>query len=239
MRDEVGVLLFSARETGSGADLRILVVSDQRLVRDTLSTALRSAGFASATSGVPSGPLEVRAVRRWITGVRPAVGLLAADIYDAAHLRDAAAVVSALDLDWLLLTSTQHGAAWGALIDAGVRDVLGAATNLAELGRALRMLAARRPPLSVEAHERAMRAWLAAPEERRELARRIEALSPREMEILMDLHRGESPRLIAARSGVAEGTVRSQVKSLLHKLGVRSQIQAVASYRELNEWIVS
>ena len=232
-------LVLATGGATSGASPHVLVISSQRLVRDTLSTALRSAGFTTSTADVPTGIVHIHAARRRISTLGPVVGVLAADIYDATHLREAVAVVSVLDLEWLLLTSTPRGAAWGALIEAGVHDVLGATTSLEELGHALRRLAEGRPPVPVQAHEEALRAWRDAPEERRVLTRRIEALSPREMEILVDLHRGDSPKVIAARAGVAEGTVRSQVKSMLRKLAVSSQIQAVASYRDLNDWIAS
>ena len=47
------------------------------------------------------------------------------------------------------------------------------------------------------------------------------------------LYMGETVRLIAARLEVSESTVRSQVKSVLHKLAVPSQIAAVATLDEL------
>jgi len=228
----------TSSDTGSAAT-RVVVVCNERLVRDAVSTALRSIGFVATSFGIPRGLVQVHAARRWITKVGPATGLLATDIDDASHLRDAAAVVSVFDLDWLLLTSTPRGEAWGALMEAGVHDVLGAATNVDELGHALRRLAAGKPPISGRDHREAMRAWREAPEEHRSLTRRVEALSPREMEILIDLHGGDSPRMIAERVGVSEGTVRSQVKSMLRKLEVSSQLQAVASYRQVNDWIVS
>ena len=58
------------------------------------------------------------------------------------------------------------------------------------------------------------------------------------MEILEELHKGRSVRMIATRAGVAEGTVRTQVKSLLKKLGANSQLQAVAYYREATSWLI-
>jgi len=238
---------MGAREQGEGppaitsargARSRIVVVSGQRLIRETLSTSLRSVGFEAATLEVPNGIVQVHAARRWINRIGSAVGLLAANIDNAVQLREAAAVINVLDLDWLLLTSTPPGAAWGALIEARAHDVLGASTDLEGLCDALRRLTSGQPAVPGRAHDEAVRAWREAPEERRALTRRVEALSPREMEILVDLHHGDSPRAIARRFGVSEGTVRTQVKSMLHKLEVNSQIQAVASYRRLNDWIM-
>ena len=69
---------------------------------------------------------------------------------------------------------------------------------------------------------RAHRTWL------REGRRPLERLTAREREVLQDLANGHLARDIADRSSVAISTVRSQIKSILGKLGVRSQIQAVA-----------
>lgn len=54
------------------------------------------------------------------------------------------------------------------------------------------------------------------------------ALSAREMEILCGLVMGESAGSLASMSGRSVGTVRQQIKSLLAKLGVGSQVEAVA-----------
>jgi DNA-binding NarL/FixJ family response regulator len=73
--------------------------------------------------------------------------------------------------------------------------------------------------------------------ERRALTERVERLSARELEILVALGDGLSPTMIAERDGVAVSTVRAQVRSVLHKLEVRTQLRAVAAYREEQEWI--
>lgn len=54
------------------------------------------------------------------------------------------------------------------------------------------------------------------------------ALSPREEAVLRALAEGRSVAGIARASVVAEATVRSQVRSILTKLGVTSQLEAVA-----------
>ncbi len=58
-------------------------------------------------------------------------------------------------------------------------------------------------------------------------------LSDREEEVLQQLHEGVGVRAIAEQSEVAEATVRSQVKSILRKLEVSSQMAAVLAYEEL------
>jgi two-component system nitrate/nitrite response regulator NarL len=57
------------------------------------------------------------------------------------------------------------------------------------------------------------------------------ALTPREQAVLAGLVLGESAERIAALSSVSLYTIRSQIKSLLLKLGVSSQLSAVALAR--------
>ncbi|HXP98899.1 MAG TPA: LuxR C-terminal-related transcriptional regulator [Solirubrobacteraceae bacterium] len=53
-------------------------------------------------------------------------------------------------------------------------------------------------------------------------------LTPREQRVLAELMEGHTADQIAKESWVSVSTVRSQIKSILHKLGVNSQLAAVA-----------
>ena len=56
----------------------------------------------------------------------------------------------------------------------------------------------------------------------------LDRLSEREAEVLEELCQGHSAQDIAGTAGVAITTVRAQIRSILTKLGVGSQLQAVA-----------
>lgn len=60
----------------------------------------------------------------------------------------------------------------------------------------------------------------------------FEALTAREQAVLAGLVAGESAETIAAKSYVSLSTVRTQIRSVLQKLGVNSQLTAVAFARE-------
>lgn len=61
----------------------------------------------------------------------------------------------------------------------------------------------------------------------------VEALSPREMEIMQLVATGVSNREIADRLVISEGTVKNHLSSILSKLGAKDRLQAVIKAREL------
>jgi DNA-binding NarL/FixJ family response regulator len=215
---------------------RIVVMSGQQLIRDAVRVALRGLGLTAASVALPSGAAQFHDLNRWIANARPATGLLLTEIDDAARLREAVAVLGTVELPWLVLTGTPPGPAWGALMDAGAADVMSTTGTLGDLASALRRLAAGRSTTSRELTD-SVRAWQRAAADHRRITRSLEALSAREMEVLVALQEGSSVRVIAQLAGVTEGTVRSQVKAVLRKLGVSSQLQAVAVYRRANDWL--
>ncbi len=59
---------------------------------------------------------------------------------------------------------------------------------------------------------------------------RLEALSPRELEVLSMIVEGATNGEIAARLVIATSTVQSHVKRILHKLGVKNRTEAAVRY---------
>ena len=54
-----------------------------------------------------------------------------------------------------------------------------------------------------------------------------EALSPRELQVLKELARGNANREIAQTLNVTEGTVKAHMKSIIAKLGAKDRTHAV------------
>ena len=79
---------------------------------------------------------------------------------------------------------------------------------------------AQRAELAVELHR------LMAEQNQRQSP--FDGLSPRERQVLAGLMDGVRPSVLAERNYVSVATVRTQIKGLLGKLGVSSQLEAVA-----------
>jgi DNA-binding NarL/FixJ family response regulator len=77
--------------------------------------------------------------------------------------------------------------------------------------------------------------FVAAHRERRaqrgELAGKLDRLTPRELEVLRLLADGHRAHAVADEFVVSLATVRTQIRAVLTKLGVTSQLEAVALYR--------
>ncbi|WP_417777828.1 two-component system response regulator NarL [Stutzerimonas xanthomarina] len=52
------------------------------------------------------------------------------------------------------------------------------------------------------------------------------SLTKREKEVLRQIAKGQSNKMIARKLGITEGTVKVHVKNLLYKLGLRSRVEA-------------
>jgi two-component system, NarL family, nitrate/nitrite response regulator NarL len=213
--------------------IRVVLVAHHALVGEAVGTALASRRVAVVHLPRASTQRELAEVRRRLVSLRPDAGLVLRDIGDPVQLRDTVRLVQAVPMRWLLLTSSVDDVRWGAAVQAGVRAVMTMSEGIDEVERVLREVAAGRPGISAQRRQQVVQAWQLAGDQHRELVERMGELTPREMTVLGLLAGGLPVKRIAERLQVAEGTVRSQVKSLLRKLGVNSQLAAVAAHRQV------
>ena len=212
-------------ETGGG--LRIVIVAEHALVAEAVRAALTGRGYAAVVVGA-----RQVSVRTDQAGWRTEVGILLTHHTD--HHSPATRVsMERTTIPWLVLASEERCAAWGAYYASGATLVVPPSTGLDEVCRLLRDLAADRPPSVPRGRRKLIRAWRETLLERDELNDRLSSLTTREHQVLQQLHEGIGVRSIAQGSEVAEATVRTQVKAILKKLQVSSQIAAVAAYTQV------
>jgi DNA-binding NarL/FixJ family response regulator len=211
------------------AALRVLLVEDHQLLAGTLALALRAEGLEVKTAAGPSSEAVVDLAR----GLAPVLVLLDLDLgpplgngLDLIRpLIDAGARV-------VVVTGVTDRARLGRCLEAGASGVISKATEFERLVEAVRGAAEGRPILREDERHALLaesRARRRADEERLGPFR---TLSPREQAVLAGLLAGESAEAIAHRSYVSLATVRSQIRAILLKLGVNSQLAAVAMARE-------
>lgn len=139
--------------------------------------------------------------------------------------------ISAAGCRVVVVTGEIGDAVWGAALERGAVTVLSKDCDLAVLvdavsavrdGREVLDQGRRQDLLAAARRDRADTEALLAP---------FRSLSPREDEVLRSLAAGLPAATIAADAFVSEATVRTQIRAVLTKLGVSSQLQAVAVAR--------
>jgi DNA-binding NarL/FixJ family response regulator len=138
--------------------------------------------------------------------------------------------VRGVRLPGVALTTAPRGGLWGALLEAGAVEVLPADADSDAIEGSLRDAAEGRQGHSPAELEGLVAQWHIMRDRRERMRRLVASLTVREHEVLDLLYDGAAVAEIAARFGVAQTTVRTQVKSILRKFGVGSQLAAVAAY---------
>jgi two-component system, NarL family, nitrate/nitrite response regulator NarL len=211
---------------------RVAIASDQPLVADVIAAALTSNGFECQLQPWPHdgqiSPAELDPSTQ--AGPRRDVALLISDLDRVARIKSAVQLVVDVPAGWVVLTGAPRGPLWGALLDLGSVHVVAEKTGLDEITDILTAVS-QGAVLTTEAERlELVSSWLAVVHEHRAVLARLATMTPREAEVLRLLYAGTPVRTIAQQLDVAEATVRTQVKRVLRKLEVRSQIGAVAAF---------
>ena len=209
----------------TGHRLRVVVVDDHRLLAQSLAISLKQEGIdcSVATLAAPDELL------RSVVAERPDVVLLDLDLGPLAG--DGVALVAPLTeagCRVVLVTAATDPVRLATALGDGAVGVL-AKTEPVEVLLAAATAAARGEPVMDPEQEQALRASAAVRAECRARALApFTRLTEREAQVLRCLAGGRSVATIAATSYVAEATVRTHVRGVLTKLGVGSQLEAVA-----------
>ncbi len=207
---------------------RVLVVEDHRTVAQSLVLVLRGAGLdADAVAGPPFDDVVQQAA-----SYEPDVVLLDLDLGPGGTQgtslvgplgRQGAAVV--------MLSGVRDRRQLAECVEAGAVGVLDKAEPVENVVAAVRAAVAAGRLMSD--HERFE--WLAelraARAEREARLAPFEQLTPREQDVLVRLGEGLSAAEIGEAQFVSVFTVRGHIRSILVKLGVGSQLAAVALAR--------
>jgi len=213
------------------AKIRVLLVDDQRLMRDGLRTLLELEDDLVVVGEAASGEAAVNA----FAGLQPDVVLMdvrmpGVDGVEAtrrirAHWPAARVIIlTTFDDDEYVFEGLRAGAQ-GYLLKAIAGAELAGAIRIVMAGGALIDPAVTRKVVAEFAR--------LAPPARAPDAGLAEPLAEREIEILRLVAQGLSNREIAQRLFLAEGTVKNYVTAILQKIGVRDRTQAALRGREL------
>ena len=208
---------------------KLLIVEDHELLSGTLAFALRQLGIEVETSHGPTPTDVVAAAGR----LAPVLVLL--DLELGAGLGsglDLIRPLTAVGAKVVIMTGVTERARLAACLEAGAMGIVSKTTGFDELVEAVRRLAEGQAILSDNDRQELLADLRAKRSADRQRLAPFEALTSREKAVLAGLVAGESAEEIAARSYVSLSTVRTQIRSILLKLRVKSQLTAVALARE-------
>jgi two-component system nitrate/nitrite response regulator NarL len=214
--------------------VQIALASDLSLIAEAVRAALASRRIDVTVLAWPVMSKD-EPVHRQLARIDPDVALLIYDVNTSIRMARAAALMREWAGPWVVLTGAAPGASWGGLREAGAASVRPNVTGLDEIEQLVVRLSEGQAAPCADELERYLGVWQLAQERLEGLQQRLNRLTPRELQVLDLLRTGEPVRAIAARLELSEATVRSQVRAVLQKLGVRSQLAAVALLRATDE----
>ncbi len=204
--------------------VRVLLVDDDDLMRAGLKAVLSSDAGIEVVGEAANGRAAVTAVRTQ----RPDVVLMDVrmpDLDGIAATREVLAAAPQVKVV-ILTTFEQDDYIFGAL-HAGASGFLLKRTRPEELLAAIHTVAAGDSLLSPSVTRTVIERLARQPTPELSSSDRLDALTPREREVLELVARGLTNAEIAAELVIEESTVKTHVKRILMKLRVRDRIQAV------------
>jgi DNA-binding NarL/FixJ family response regulator len=208
----------------SEAPVRVLLVDDDALMRAGLEAILSSDDAVEVVGEADDGRIAVERVRE----LRPDVVLMDVRM---PHLDGIAAtrevVAVAPDARVVIVTTFEDDEYIFGALTAGASGFLLKRTSPEMLLEAIKAVAAGDSLLSPSVTRRVIDRMATLPTGEAVLDRRLDELTPREREVLVELARGLSNAEIADALVIEESTVKTHVKRILMKLHLRDRVQAV------------
>jgi DNA-binding NarL/FixJ family response regulator len=207
---------------------RVTIVEDHVLFAEALDVALTLEGHQVHRVSINDDALPPGHLFEAILRSRPSVVLL--DLNLGAHANGACVVqpLTQVGIAVVVVTGSIDRSRWGEVLSYGARTVLPKSAPLNTILSTIRLIGEGRNVLPREERDRLLANFHEERGRMLDSRARLDSLTTREREILEHLINGEQVREIARNSFVSEATVRTQVKSILAKLGVSSQLAAVS-----------
>jgi DNA-binding NarL/FixJ family response regulator len=228
--------------------IRVLLADDHAAVRAGLRFLLESAADLEVVAEVGDGASAVESAR----ALRPDVVLMDVRMPGTDGITATAAITAEGLAEVLVLTTFDLDDYVTGALGAGAAGYLLKSAEPQELLDAVRRVADGDGVLAPEVTRRVIRALAAtvpasspprgcphppedAPEPAPAPVTRVEALTPRERDVLAALGRGLTNQQIATELFVSAATAKTHVSRVLMKLGVTSRVQAALVARDAGE----
>jgi two-component system nitrate/nitrite response regulator NarL len=210
---------------------RIAIVEDHTLLAEAMEIALMMEGHEVRRVTFPDAVRSSSVLLPTILRSTPRVVLLDLDLGTCGNGLRLVEPLTQAGVAVVVVTGNTDRATWGEAVRYGARTVLPKDSAFNDILATIRRIAEGLAVLSRPERDALVRIWQQQRHDVHEARTRLERLTRREGEVLAHLMAGHQVRDIARLSVVSEATIRTQVKSILSKLDVGSQIAAVGAAR--------
>ncbi|HEX4470506.1 MAG TPA: LuxR C-terminal-related transcriptional regulator [Nocardioides sp.] len=211
---------------------RVTVVDDHSLFAEAVVLALRGPSL-HAQCVVPDGETTFAQLARAIVSSNPDLVLLDLDLGVVGDVMKLVTVLAGSGISIVVVTGSTDRVRHGEALSSGARSVIAKTSPFAEIVDTAGRIRNGLPAMPRGERDELLASYRAVAESQRELRQRFHLMTRREAEVLGRLMAGEQVTEIARARFVSESTVRTQVKSILAKLQVSSQLTAVGLAHKL------
>jgi two-component system, NarL family, nitrate/nitrite response regulator NarL len=211
---------------------RVMVVDDHALFAESLVIALRATGVA-AQCVVPRDEMTAARLVREVRHARPDLVLLDLSLGGGVEGTSLVSSLTGFGVAVVLVTGSGERSRHGEALAAGAIGVIHKSMPFAKIVETVTRIRAGLPVMSRETRADLVSTHREAVASQSDVRRRFEQITRREAEVLGLLMAGKQVSDIARTRVVSESTVRTQVKSILAKLQVSSQLSAVGLAHEI------
>ncbi len=208
---------------------RIAIVEDHALFAEALDVALTLEGHEVFRLDLPDSVVALNQLVSTILRHRPRIVLLDLDLGAAGDGVRLVEPLTRAGVAVVVVTATIEPPLWGECLSRGARTVLPKSAPLNTILATIRHIGEGRRVIDRDYRDSLVQAHHDESQWARGARARLDSLTNREREVLSLLMTGRTVREIARESFVSEATVRTQVKSILAKLDVSSQLAAVGT----------
>lgn len=215
--------------TSGARPTRLTIVEDHVLFAESVATNLAAEGYLVKRVNLTDSRVTLASVLASVLRSVPRVVLLDLDLGRIGNGIRLVAPLAGSGVSVVVLADGRSRGTWGECLRRGAKAVVPTTGCLEDVLAAVGRIRDGLPAMPAAERAELVEAALREREETRDVRARLTRLTPRETEVLGALMNGAQVRDIARSCVVSESTVRTQVKSILAKLEVRSQVEAVGA----------
>jgi two-component system, NarL family, nitrate/nitrite response regulator NarL len=211
---------------------RVMIVDDHSLFAESLVIALRATGV-TAQCVVPRDEMPASRLVREIRQAHPDLVLLDLSLGCGVEGTSLVSSITDFGVAVVLVTGSGDRSRHGEALAAGAIGVVHKSMPFTTIVEAVARIRSGLPVMSRETRAELVSTHRTAVASQHDVRKRFQQITRREGEVLGLLMAGKQVSDIARTRVVSESTVRTQVKSILAKLQVSSQLSAVGLAHEI------